>query len=236
MTAFPPQVDAQDVPHLGILFKRIREARGLSQTEIARALGVTSSTISKLEGSGRSRRSQIVERYVQLLRSLQGENDLIPFPLSEEAAELLIQLGREANGNHCQVLAARISAYDFGLIASPNCPPELKTLLRRLRLIRWPAFICDGLWFVHAVNGAMLNFFDIDAESTVLYRWESWHIIGAELVRSHIRPADAWLPGQYYTACNLGVFPNVGTLSIYPTDARFVAPAASTLVSEWTPF
>ncbi len=182
MTAFPLQIDAQDVPHLGMLFRRIREARGLSQSDVARALGVACSTISKLEGTGRSRRNQIVERYVQMLRFLPRENNLIPFPLSDEAADILLLLGREAHGDHHQALTARISAYDFGLIASPNCPPELKTLLRRLRFIRWPAFICDGLWFVHAVNGTMLNFLGIDAESTVLYQWESWHIIGAQLV------------------------------------------------------
>jgi len=196
MAAFPPHVDADDMPHVGIMFRRIREARGFSQSDIARALGVTSSTISKFEGTGRSRRRRIVERYIQTLHDLCREGMHSPYPLDDDAANLLIGLSGDARGDNRHTRAVQISAYDLALALSPNCPAELKTLLQRLRQTRWPALICDGLWFVHAVNGAFLNLFGLDEGSALLRRWESWHLIGAELVDpSPVSPVHVWLDG-----------------------------------------
>jgi transcriptional regulator with XRE-family HTH domain len=70
MIAFPLHLAAHDIPHLGILFRRVRATRTLSQSDIARSLGVTNSTISKFESTGRSRRAQIIERYIRALQPL----------------------------------------------------------------------------------------------------------------------------------------------------------------------
>lgn len=199
MAAFPQLADTRDVPHLGVLLKRIREARGLSQSDIARMLEVSSSTISKLEGTGRSRRNHIVERYIVALRSLCPEDGLIPYPISDDSARLLAQLCIGARPNFRDALAADIGAYDFALIASPNCPRELQSLLLRLRRVRYPAFICDGLWFLHVVNSAMLNLLDTDPLSPAMHQWENWHIIASELaegspVRANLAYQDIHLP------------------------------------------
>ena len=79
--SFPPIYEAHDILHLGILFRRIRATRGLSQSDIAQALAVTNSTISKFESTGRSRRAQIIERYIRILQSPSLNGNPVPCPL-----------------------------------------------------------------------------------------------------------------------------------------------------------
>ena len=214
MAAFPQCSDTRDVPHLGVLLKRIREARGLSQSDVAHALDVSPSTISRLEETGRSRRNHIVERYVVALQFLCREGGLIPYPLSDELVQLLVQIIIGARTDSRNALAADLGSYEFDLIASPNCPRELKSLLLRLRHTRYPAFICDGLWFVHAVNSAMLNLFGVDLLSPVMRQWENWHLIAAELaegslVQANLAYQDTYLPltlWLYFRATALYLF------------------------------
>jgi hypothetical protein len=212
MLAFPPHLAIHDIPHLGVLYKRVREARGLSQTDIASALGVTNSTISKFESTGRSRRDQIVERYIRALEApvLNGVHRYAP--LSMEEAALLRQLsptahngsngsnGTNGNNSNGHAPAVQLSAYDFALITSPHAPAELKALVHKLRQTPWPAFIADGLWFVHAVNGAMWNLFGIAPDDPLLRRWESWQMVAAKFTdpspirAAHISPDNYFPP------------------------------------------
>lgn len=192
MLAFPPHLAVHDIAHLGVLLKRVREARGLSQTDIASALGVTNSTVSKLESTGRSRRDQIIARYICALESPVLNGLPLSMPLSHEDAALLRRVGPAAHNGNGHALAVQLSAYDYGLITSPHAPQELKSLVQKLRQTPWPAFIADGLWFVHAVNGAFLNLFGIAPDASVLRRWESWHMIAAKFINpSPIRAAHA---------------------------------------------
>src|SRR5690606_30891706 len=120
-------------------------------------------------------------------------------PLSTDEAMLLRQsiLGtHNGNGRACTV---QLSAYDFTLITSPHAPAELKTLTQRLRQATRPAFICDGLWFIHAVNGAMWNLFSIAPDAALLRHWESWHMIASQFTdpspirAAHVNPDNSFL-------------------------------------------
>ena len=198
MISFPPIYEAHDILHLGILFRRIRATRGLSQSDIAQALAVTNSTISKFESTGRSRRAQIIERYIRILQSPSLNGNPVPCPLDEDEATLLMQLTSECHGANVDTLAVQLGAYDFELIASPYSPPELKVLVQRLRQMQWPALISDGLGFVHAVNSGMLNLFGIEPNSLILRRWESWHTLAAMFTQpSPIRSAHVTLDNHF---------------------------------------
>lgn len=203
MLTFPPHLAAHDVPHLGVIFKRIRETRSLSQTDIAKALGVTSSTISKFESTGRSRRNRIVERYIAVLQSPVLNGVPTHAPLSAEEAMLLQQSSLAAHNGNGHAYSVQLSAYDFSLLTSPQAPAELRTLTQRLRQTTRPAFICDGLWFIHAVNGAMWNLFSIAPDAPILRRWESWHMIATKFTdpspirAAHVSP-DNYFPPTIY--------------------------------------
>jgi hypothetical protein len=101
-------------------------------------------------------------------------------PLTKEDASLLRLLSLDARNGNRHAPAIQLGAYEFPLITSPHAPPELKALVQQLRQTPWPAFIADGLWFIHAVNGAMLNLFGIAPDSPLLRRWESWHLIATQ--------------------------------------------------------
>ena len=190
MITYPRHLAAHDIPHLGILFKRIRAMRCLSQADIAQSLGVTNSTISKFETTGRSRRSQIVERYIRALQSPYMNDGQVPCPLENDEAALLLQLCAENHGGRSHAATDQLSGYDFELIASPHSPFELKALVQRLRQIRWPAYISDGLGFIHAMNSAMLNLFGIEPSSLLLRQWESWHTLATNFTNpSPVRAA-----------------------------------------------
>jgi transcriptional regulator with XRE-family HTH domain len=203
MIAFPQHLMAHDIPHLGFLFKRLRSTRTLNQSDIAQALGVTNSTISKFESTGRSRRAQIVDRYIRALQSPYLNGVQVPCPLDDDDATLLRQLSVEVQNANIHASTVQLSAYDFELIASPHSPLELKALVQRLRQIHWPAFVSDGLGFIHAVNGAMLNLFGVEPSSLLLRRWESWHTLATNFAKSspihaaHVSPDHAFPPAIY---------------------------------------
>lgn len=204
MITFPENIAAHDILHLGILFKRIRAARGLRQSDIAQSLLVTNSAISKFENTGRSRRARIIERYIRTLQSPIVNDNPVPCPLENDEVALLLQLNAEYHGDSGHVAIDQVSAYDFGLIASPYSPLELRSLVQRLRQLRWPAYISDGLGFIHAMNSAMLNFFGIAPSSLLLRRWESWHVLATNLVNpSPVRAAfispDIYFPSVIHS-------------------------------------
>ncbi len=193
MIAFPLHLAAHDIPHLGILFRRVRATRTLSQSDIARSLGVTNSTISKFESTGRSRRAQIIERYIRALQSPYLHGNQVPCPLDNDEATRLLQLSSES-----QAPTVQLGIYDFELIASPHSPLALKALVQRLRQLRWPAFISDGLGFIHAVNSSMLNLYGIEPSSLLLRRWESWHTLATIFMKPSPVRAAYISPDNYF--------------------------------------
>lgn len=55
------------------LRREIRRAAGLSQSDVARALGVDRATVSRYESGDRTPRRELAERYAELLRRLVSE-------------------------------------------------------------------------------------------------------------------------------------------------------------------
>lgn len=191
-------VYAADIPHLGILFERVRKSRGVSQTEIASALSTAPSTIHHLEQTGRSRRHQIIERYLDALQGTEIAGRVLNNPLNVEQANTLRQLHQSSNG-HLDLVVEQVSALDLRDICSANPPAALNQLLNRLRSSPRPAFIADGLWFIHAINGAAFNLFSIPPSAAFNSLWEGWHIMGAKFapnspVRAAYHNPDIYFP------------------------------------------
>ena len=66
-------------------------------------------------------------------------------------------------------------------IRSPQRPTQFTDLLNALHQQPGPAYIADGLWFIHALNGAMLNLFGIASNSPFLSMWPAWHLVAGSL-------------------------------------------------------
>lgn len=191
-------VYAADIPHCGVLFDRVRKSRGISQKEIANVLNTAPSTIHHLEQTGRSRRRQIVERYLDVLQGIEISGFALSNPLNVEQANTLRLLHQNSNGHPVPVVES-VSSLDLRDICSANPPATLNQLLNRLRSSQWPAFIADGLWFIHAINGAALNLFGIPPSAAFNRLWEGWHIMGSKFapyspIRAAYHNPDIYFP------------------------------------------
>jgi hypothetical protein len=94
----------------------------------------------------------------------------------------------------------------------------LSELDRLLRTCGRPAFIADPLWFIHALNGPLLNLFGIQPQREGAYFrcWEAWHVMGCKfMAHSPIREAhcsynDYFPPAvdQFYRSISPYLFTN----------------------------
>lgn len=201
-----------DIPHIGHLYREIRESRRLSLVDVARWAGVDKSTLTRFETTGQagSKRSRHFDRYVQALSQKwltgtcngngSGGNGSpgkrVRKPLSEDDCALL-EAAYKASRTR-QILYQQedsLAHLDFEHIKQADRLAHLAPLaqlLRELRAQTRPAFIADSLWFIHAINGACSNLFRIPAppeprsgdRSHYFYRWEAWHIMGAKFFRA----------------------------------------------------
>ena len=191
--AIPPNAlsQAQPVEHLGALLARCRRTRGIPQNAVANELGVSPSTISKIEQNGFTPRSNTAERYIDVLRRSHIAGHPDPLPLDNPQTRLLRDLCVRAAGSSDD-LSYKLAALSFEDIRSPRRSAELSALLDSLAAQPGPAYIADGLWFIHAINGAMLNLFGIAPDSPFLSTWPSWHLLAASLAQdSLVRAAFA---------------------------------------------
>lgn len=90
-----------------------------------------------------------------------------------------------------------LSLLDFEEIKSGLRPPILDKLLNQLRRRRWPAYIRDNLWFIHAYNGAIMYLFGLDPKNR--HNFESrttWNVLTTKFFadsavrRAHVRTED----------------------------------------------
>ncbi len=189
---------AADIPHVGAVCSRIRTSRGLSKTDLAVELGVSPSSIARIEQNGNSRRHNLFPRYVAALQSGEVNGKKLLTPLSPRQGSLLLELYGASNG-HRQERSSELAALSFEDIRSSRRPHLLEGLLARLRATSNPAFISDALWFTHACNGRMLNLFDTGPNHPFFHRWEGWHVFGGKFtdispVRdAHVNP-DIYFP------------------------------------------
>jgi len=178
-----------DLPHLGALCRQIREARGISPSQIAAYCGCDLALITRSFEESNNLGEENFERYLAFLQ----QDDLVKTtPLTSAQAALLRSLyksrGIAAQREH-HLEAACISFDDISP-RNPARPAALSELVNLLANEPRPAIIMDDFWFVHALNEAQLRLYGVDPASPFLNRWEGWHSIAGKIpVDSPIRRA-----------------------------------------------
>lgn len=178
-----------DLPHIGAMFKNIRESRGLTQKEIKNLGSIDNTRISKFEAGGDN--GKIVDGYIHALRKL-------PSPLSitsrdEEVLKSLLDHSLEKKKREEEG-----AVFAFDEIKSNWLKTEFRNILTRLEQENNPAAILDSYWFVHAVNGSLLRMYNTNPSSAYLYNWEAWHSMATKfqldsLIRQAYVNSDEYL-------------------------------------------
>jgi transcriptional regulator with XRE-family HTH domain len=195
---FEPTNHLDQPRHLGQLLALLRRQRGISQTAIALELGTASSAnIHRFEKAGASLSHARIRQYIHLLAQPVIGGQVYRDALTPGQVEILYRMPHTLEA--IQHASERVLHYDFGAIRAPHVPEPLRELKRRLFELRVPAYICDGLFFVHAVNGACLNLFSLNPATGYLDRWETWNSLAAKVMaasrvrRAHLNP-DQYFP------------------------------------------
>lgn len=176
------------IPHLGMLLRRIRMARGVSPTEITRYCGFPhQTTVDRLEAGRLPRDTAVIGRYIDALAA--SELVSSELALTPAQASLLMTL-HESQGSRQRIqAAAALYTLSFRTILPEYRPPPLAALVRRMEQMPYPALIMDDLWFDHAINGTLCNIFAIPRvripgqgqlrlPDFFYTRWEMWHSVG----------------------------------------------------------
>lgn len=172
-----------DLPHLGALCKHLRESRNVLLKAVAQACDVEESTITKFEQNGTTSRKTF-NQYAKFI----GSNHP---PLKPHQQQLLTHLFE--NRRLVRTLECELTVLSFDdIVSERRRPAGLTSLLNQLHNETRPAYIMDSLWFIHAVNGALLELFDVTPDSDLLKRWEGWHVVAPKFYNnSPIRPIYA---------------------------------------------
>ncbi len=162
-------------PHIGALCRGIRTSRDVDAAHMVRWCGVrhTSNITRNFEELGMT--SDVTfERYVQALQTREFVNP----PLMERQAAILRKLWRYRRDT--EGIENNLTTLSFEQIRTRRRCAELACMVEQLAHIGQPAWIMDDLWFVHAVNGAMLRLFGIDTQETgFLGQWYGWHALAS---------------------------------------------------------
>ncbi len=181
------------LPHIGALCRRIRASRDVDAAHMVRWCGVrhASNITRNFEELGMTSDTTF-ERYVQALQT----RELVNPPLMARQAAILRALWH--NRRHTEDLEHNLAALSFEHIRLRKRPDTLATLVEQLAHTDAPAWIMDDLWFVHALNGAMLRLFGIDTRDTAfLGQWYAWHALASACSASsplRCGYADQFLP------------------------------------------
>jgi hypothetical protein len=194
-----------DIPHVGVLYRLNREKRRVKAADVInyvkqdhphvspsgltafeQAFPTNGSTNGHAAGyrpdPARAKGSRYFDAYVQALQQHRLCGVSVNPPLNADEADALQTLYAHSHREaqiHGQEL--ELAALDYGNMADAHVPPALQRLTAQLAQEPRPAYITDNLWFIHAMNGAMLNLFSIDPDRH-LDRWEAWHSVAAKLL------------------------------------------------------
>jgi len=166
-----------DLVHIGILCKRIRQSRGVEAKAITQHFGISPATINRIEhNNGASRDS--FEQYIAALTS-----PLAFPPLTTRQAENLRQLYEYSRPQKVLELEEEVAAIALQDIktAHSHWNKSLRDLNDLLKAQNRPALLMDDLWFDHAINGALLQLFDLNAKADYMYQWQTWHSMAIKL-------------------------------------------------------
>lgn len=161
-----------DIAHVGSVFQRAREIRGLYQKTVASLCGVNRSTINRFENTGNTS-DKTFKAYVAALCRPEANP-----PLTERQTAFLLRLQEPSRRR--DEYDKHLATLSFDMIRSPDCPESLRELVARLRREKRPAFIVDPLYCMHVANETMLQLFGVAPQSLILRDWEMWHSIAAK--------------------------------------------------------
>lgn len=204
-----------DLVHIGVLCKRIRQSRGVEAKEITRRFGLSPTTINRIEhNNGASRDS--FQQYIAALQSAPA----FP-PLTTRQAENLLQLYDYSRPQKVLELEAEVAAIALQDIktAHSHWNKSFRDLSDLLKAQNRPALLMDDLWFDHAINGALLQLFDLNAKADYMYQWHTWHSMAIKLnpqmpVLDHHDDFDYVLPP------NVQLFFDHGQRYLFTTQMR----------------
>jgi hypothetical protein len=178
-----------DVPHLGALCKRIREARSISGASMAKRCKARSTRTITQDFEVHNRLGpEYFERYVDSLQS----RDMTLSPVTPNQAQMLTSWYGDRSDTALKERISQLASINFEDIHPNNSqrPRQLTDLVQQLSCERQPALIMDDLWFIHALNEAQLYMYNIAPEADFLHRWEGWHTIAGKVYKgSPVRQA-----------------------------------------------
>jgi len=162
---------------IGALCRKIRMSRELDIKDINAHFSLSKSTISRIEQNDTVGR----ESFQQYIRALTS-NFAHP-PLTSQQAEHLLQLYDMSRQQKVYELEAEVAAISLGDIkaAPSHGNKQLRELHDLFRSQSRPALLCDDLWFDHAINGALLDLFDMSPNAHYMYDWKTWHSLATKL-------------------------------------------------------
>lgn len=181
--------------HIGALCRHIRASRGVDAAALVRWCGVRheSNITRNFEERGMTS-DETFDRYVQALQSKR----LVEPPLMDRQATILRELWRTRKD--LKRIQSNLAAISFDHIIPRRRSNAAAELIAELERIDRPAFIMDDLWFIHALNGALLRLFGVDPHrSEFLRRWDGWHVVASKFradspVRQAYTTPDLFLP------------------------------------------
>ena len=203
----PNHFGDHDISHIGRLLRQVRLGRGdVRQIDVANEAKADPSTLNRFERTGHdesphtdtmlAKRSGYFEEYVDVLRRPCINGRAVEDPLKGEDAALLLNVYEKNNTpSKVQRLQDNLAAIELDLLQRAGPDNHLRPLWeldQLLHTINRPAFIADPLWFIHGLNGALLNLFGLNPQRNRPYfeRWEAWHVMGSKFTAdSPIREA-----------------------------------------------
>jgi len=182
---------SHDIPHLGALCRRVREARAIAGSEMARYCNAPSTRTITTDFERQNKiGAQYFERYIQALQS----PAIAPNPITPTHAQMLTHWYTDKSTARLDERIRQLAAIDFEDIcpATQQRPAQLADLAQQLAHERRPALIMDDLWFIHALNQAQLGLYSIKPDSAFLQRWDGWHTIAGKVATdSPVRQAHS---------------------------------------------
>ena len=181
-----------DIPHVGKLVKTIRKSRGLSQTAFAKIRGRDRSAINRFEQGDPIR----FETFLDIIEAFRSKS--LPRHQRITNKQFNTLKNMHSYSENRDELGNLYAELDFRTIRDAPESLGLEGWIDRLEKTRYPAFIMDSLWSIHATNGALWHLFESTfrdkelKENDFIYNWEAWHVLATKYhADSRVRLAHA---------------------------------------------
>jgi hypothetical protein len=205
------QLSSLDLHHIGELCRRVRNALGISIETMAHQCEVKAhGTISTFEKTGRTD-DRTFEKYVAVLKSrksLQSPHE----PIVQKHIDILNKLYTRYYRRSIKDAEEALRRYQCNLslvnFEHIRMDKNLVGFVEKLERENRPAIILDDLWFIHAINGALLHLFGMSHKDDLLNHWYGWHSIGIKCPKNSPVRNGYKYPSEYFPRTNEYFFEN----------------------------